>query len=208
MNIFDLMHLDGIVPLRSHPDPEVLCATADWITDAGLSTFEITLRTPGAIDAIRAVAEHIGPDADLVLGAGTVLSGTDATAAIDAGATFVISPSLVRDVAAACADAGVPYVPGCATPTEVHSAIDLGCDVVKLFPASSLGPSFLSAVRSVFPSVRAIPTGGLTFDPFALAPWFDAGAIAVGFGSALFPPNASNRLTEAVGAVAQARTPT
>jgi 2-dehydro-3-deoxyphosphogluconate aldolase/(4S)-4-hydroxy-2-oxoglutarate aldolase len=202
MTILDLMEADGLVPLRSSPDLEVLRATANAIAEAGLSTFEVTLRSEGAVEAISVLAGEVE---DLRIGAGTVLTAADAEAVVDAGATFVLSPTVVPGVAAVCTDAGVPYIPGCATPTEIQAALELGCEVVKLFPASTLGPGFLSAVRAVFPGLRAIPTGGLRPEPTSLDPWFDAGAFAVGLGSALFPKDGPNRLVETAAIVARAR---
>lgn len=202
MTILDMMVADGLVPLRSSPDVEVLRTTAAAVADAGLHTFEVTLRATGAVEAIRTLVAEGG---SVAIGAGTVMDAASAEAVLEAGAAFVLSPTVVPGVAAACNQAGVPYIPGCATPTEVQTALDLGCEAVKLFPASSLGPGFLSAIRSVFPGLRAIPTGGLSPDPFALGPWFDAGAIAVGLGSALFPKDGPVRLSEAAAVVAQAR---
>lgn len=179
----------GIVPLVSSADPEVLWRAAEAITDAGLGMMEVVFRTPGAARALARVIERAREAAlPLMIGAGTVLDAAAADAAIDAGARFVFSPALSGDVGRRCIDAGVAWFPGCATPTEVHTALELGSDAVKLFPADALGgPGFVRSLRSVFPSMSPIPSGGIVPTEDELAAWFRAGAVAVGVGSWLFP---------------------
>jgi 2-dehydro-3-deoxyphosphogluconate aldolase/(4S)-4-hydroxy-2-oxoglutarate aldolase len=208
------MASDGLVPLFSSGDPDVLYAAAEALVGAGISTFEVTLRSHGSLDALTdLLARADAEDLPLAIGAGTVMDPATAEAAINAGARFVFAPVVSAGIAAVCSDAGVPHVPGCATPTEIHTALELGCGTVKLFPADAIGGSgFLRAVRSVFPGVACIPSGGITPDAGLLASWFDAGAVAVAMGSQLFgsggptgEPDVASRLELAVAAVAAAR---
>lgn len=184
----DAIRTDGLVPIYSSGDVGLLHRMAVALAKAGLSTFEVTLRKPGALDALARLVETVdSAGLPVAVGVGTVLDTMNAEAAVDAGARFVVSPSIIPDVASVCRTAGVDYIPGCATPTEIHRAMDLGCTMVKLFPADAIGgPEFLRSVRTVFPHLEAIPSGGVTPQPDVLKAWFDAGAVAVAMGSGLF----------------------
>lgn len=210
----DVIRKDGVVPLFGSADPDEVVRVAAIVAEAGLSTLEVTLRAPGALDGLEELCGRVASGAiSLTVGAGTVLDAATAAAAIDAGARFVVSPVLSEDVALLCAARGVLHLPGCATPGEIHAALRMGCRAVKLFPAGSIGgPGFLRSVRAVFPGLVAVPTGGV--EPDALEPWFDAGAAAVGIGSWMFPPAAvagrrwdevGERVRLAVDAVRSAR---
>ncbi len=206
----------GVVPLLTSSDPDVLWKAANAIVDAGLEVMEIALREDGVLEALGQLIRRIDDSGlPLTVGAGTVLDVPSAAAAIDAGARFVFSPVLTPDVGAWCLAREVAWFPGCATPTEVNTALELGCDAVKLFPSDLLGgPQFLRALTSVFGDFPAIPSGGI--DPRAgdVEAWFGAGAVAVGAGSSLFPRAAlaagdwdeiGRRLASAAQAVAAAR---
>jgi 2-dehydro-3-deoxyphosphogluconate aldolase/(4S)-4-hydroxy-2-oxoglutarate aldolase len=130
---------------------------------------------------IRELAPTL-PDGFL-LGAGTVTDAATARAVIDAGASFVVGPVFRPDVVAACHERDVPAIPGCFTPTEILAAHECGADIVKVFPATVLGPQFIKDVRAPLPQVRLMPTGGVTLDN--AGDWIRAGAVAVGLGSAL-----------------------
>jgi 2-dehydro-3-deoxyphosphogluconate aldolase/(4S)-4-hydroxy-2-oxoglutarate aldolase len=128
---------------------------------------------------------------EMILGLGSVVDAETAVAAINAGADFIFGPSLEVEVAAACNGRNLPYVPGCGTLTEIQTAYRLGCDLVKLFPAESLGgPEFLTAVRAPCPWIQAVPTGGVSPSIDSLRAWFMAGAPAVGLGAKLFSTDA------------------
>lgn len=154
-----------------------------WLRDGGLRVFEITTSVPGWDGLIR----ELGQDPDLLVGAGTVLDAAAAEAAIAAGSRFLVSPCVVPEVVAAGRSAGLPTVPGAATPTEVLTAHRAGAAAVKLFPIAQLGgPGFLRAVRSVLPEVPLIPTGGI--EPEEVRDYLANGALAVGLGSQLAGP--------------------
>ncbi len=206
----------GVVPLVSSADPDVLWRAAEAIVDAGVGIMEVVFRTPGTADALARVIERSRrARLPLTIGAGTVLDVAAADAALEAGASFVFSPALSGEVGARCLAAGVAWFPGCATPTEVHTALELGCDAVKLFPADALGgPGFVRSLRSVFPAMNPIPSGGIVPTEEELRAWFRAGAVAVGVGSWLFPSDStrshdwaevSRRLAAASTAVSSAR---
>ena len=206
----------GVVPLLASSDADVLWRAANAIVDAGLHVMEVALRGPGVLAALGELVQRIDGDGlPLTVGAGTVLDAASASAAIDAGARFVFSPILTPEVGVRCRSESVAWFPGCATPTEVHIALELGCDAVKLFPVDLLGgPPFLRALRSVFGDFPAIPSGGIDPKPDQLRDWFDAGAVAVGAGSSLFPTGAlaagdwseiNGRLVSAAQAVASVR---
>jgi 2-dehydro-3-deoxyphosphogluconate aldolase/(4S)-4-hydroxy-2-oxoglutarate aldolase len=125
----------------------------------GLGCVEITFRTPAAAEAIQILSAK----ADLMVGAGTVLNPAQVDAALAAGARFIVSPGFSPAVVERCREAGVPVVPGIATPTELMAAVDRGLDTVKFFPAEPLGGvAMLRALAAPFPAMRFIPTGGIT----------------------------------------------
>ena len=170
--------LIGIVRLRSEAGI-VDCVQA--LADGGLRAIEVTLNTPGALKAIAAARTSLNES--VIIGAGTVLSTADVRRAADAGAQFIVSPDTQQTVIAATSDAGMVSVPGALTPTEVAAAMRYGADLVKLFPASVFGPSYVRDLLSPLNKARLVPTGGVTLDN--LNEWFNAGAVAVALGSSL-----------------------
>ena len=160
------------------PDETVARATAAW--DAGVPLVEVTIGTAGALPSLRAAVDA-GRSRGLRVGAGTVLTPDAARAAADAGAQFTVAPGLDPDVLAASLDAGMPHLPGVATPTEVHRAVQVGCTWLKVFPANSLGPLWFKAIRGPFPDLRLVATGGVT--PETAPDFFAAGVDAVGIGA-------------------------
>ncbi|MDZ5662658.1 bifunctional 4-hydroxy-2-oxoglutarate aldolase/2-dehydro-3-deoxy-phosphogluconate aldolase [Nocardioides sp. S-58] len=159
MSATDVLGGHRIVPVVVLDDPARADALGAALVEGGLPVAEATFRTPGAAAVLRRLAEN----ADLVVGAGTVLTDRQVDEALEAGARFVVSPGLSAAVVRRCQDAGVPVVPGVATPTEVMQALDLGLDTVKFFPAEANGglPT-IKALAAAFPQVRFMPTGGIT----------------------------------------------
>ncbi|MGI5348093.1 bifunctional 4-hydroxy-2-oxoglutarate aldolase/2-dehydro-3-deoxy-phosphogluconate aldolase [Streptomyces sp. CA-250714] len=160
---------------------EKATATADILLAAGLTSLEISLTTPYALDAISTLRRETGDDS--VIGAGTVLDSASARLAVDAGARFLVSPNLDEEVIRTGHRYGVPVFPGVATPTEMVRALELGADGLKLFPASQYGPGWLRNVRAALPQAPVLPTGGVTVE--SAPEWIAAGAVACGMGSAL-----------------------
>ncbi len=149
-----------VVPLVQADDPDVAVLTSRALAAGGLKVAEVVFRTDKALECLRAVAENVP---EMVAGAGTVLSATQAEAAVEAGARFIVSPGLDDGVVAVARDRGVPVYPGIVTPGELQHAFNLGLDVVKFFPASIAGgvPA-LKALSSVFRTMRFMPTGGVS----------------------------------------------
>ncbi|MFD8863825.1 bifunctional 4-hydroxy-2-oxoglutarate aldolase/2-dehydro-3-deoxy-phosphogluconate aldolase [Streptomyces sp. NPDC059590] len=183
--------------------PREALAAAVAVLDAGLNAVEVALTTPRALSA---VAELTAERPDALVGAGTVIDAPAARAAVEAGARFLVSPSLHPEVIRTGHRYGVPVFPGVATPTEMVRALEEGADALKLFPASGASPSWLRDVRAALPQAPVIPTGGVTIDN---APeWIAAGAIACGMGSALTSGGAQaagERVGTLLGRLAQAR---
>lgn len=150
--------------------------------DRGIVAVEITFTVPDALDAVMALTAD--PGRGLLIGAGTITTPQQAELASDAGAAFLVSPGCDDVVTTAMVATGVPAIAGCFTAGEVMRARRLGCTAVKLFPAAQIGPDGLRALREPFPDLAAIPTGGLRREDVQV--WLDAGALAVGLGSALF----------------------
>jgi len=148
-----------ILPVLVIPEADHAHAVGDALQAGGVPLAEVTLRTPAAVAAISTLAAR----GDLTVGAGTVLEPGQVDAAVEAGATFVVSPGLSRDVVARCRELYVPVVPGVATPSDVMAALQIGCTVLKYFPASVLGgPAGVAALAAAFPAVHFVPTGGIT----------------------------------------------
>lgn len=169
----------GVVAVIRLRDPGKLRAVVDALMAGGIKALEVTMTVPGAVELIRGLAPTL-PDGFL-LGAGTVVNATMAHAVIGAGAQFVISPVFRREMITACHEHDVPAMPGCFTPTEILEAHDAGADIVKIFPATALGPQYIKDVRAPLPQVKLMPTGGVS--PENAGDWIRAGAVAVAAGS-------------------------
>ena len=171
----------GVVAVIRMKDAGKLRAVVDAIAAGGVRAIEVTMTVPGAIGLIAKLAASL--PSDIVLGAGTVTDAETATAVIDAGARFVVGPVFRPEVIAACRARDIAVEPGCFTPTEILDAHDRGADIIKIFPATALGPQFIKDVRGPLPQVRLMPTGGVSLDN--AGDWIRAGAVAVGVGTAL-----------------------
>lgn len=163
------------------PSADSALRAADALVEGGVTGLEITYSTPDAASVIRTLAERYGDAA--YIGAGTVTTVQQALEASDAGARFLVSPGTLPELTGAMLGTGSVVLTGALTPTEVMTAVALGVDVVKLFPAALSGPALMRALRGPFPDVPMMPTGGVT--PANLGEWLAAGALAVGAGSDL-----------------------
>ncbi|WP_420117008.1 bifunctional 4-hydroxy-2-oxoglutarate aldolase/2-dehydro-3-deoxy-phosphogluconate aldolase [Micromonospora sp.] len=152
------------------------------LADSGICSIELTMSTPGTLDVLTDLRAQIaGSKADL--GVGTVPDVATARQALDLGADFLVTPAVDTAIVEAAVDRGVPVYPGALTPTEVSTAWRAGATAVKLFPASTVGPSYLSHLRGPFPHIPILPSGG--FGVAEIPVWMGAGAIAVSMGSSL-----------------------
>jgi 2-dehydro-3-deoxyphosphogluconate aldolase / (4S)-4-hydroxy-2-oxoglutarate aldolase len=158
----------------------------DALCRGGMTAIELTWTSPDAAAALAAAREQHGPE--LLLGAGTLRSPADVEEAVAAGADFVVSPHFEPGLCAAMVASGRLALPGVLTPTEVAAALDVGADAVKLFPSSLGGISHMKALWGPFPGLAVVPTGGI--GRHNAAEWLAAGALAVGVGGELCPPEA------------------
>jgi 2-dehydro-3-deoxyphosphogluconate aldolase / (4S)-4-hydroxy-2-oxoglutarate aldolase len=168
----------AIVRLRT---PAELLPVARAIRDGGIDVIEFTVTTPGALQVIEEGSREFGDE--IVIGAGTVLDPETARAAILAGARFIVSPNTRRETLTTCRRYGVASLPGAMTPTEILTAWEWGADLVKVFPATGLGPKYIKDVLAPLPQVRLVPVGGV--DLGNIADFVRAGAVAVAVGSNL-----------------------
>jgi 2-dehydro-3-deoxyphosphogluconate aldolase / (4S)-4-hydroxy-2-oxoglutarate aldolase len=172
-----------VIAVLRTPDGGSAVRTAQALVEGGVRAIELTFTTPGAAEALHRARERL-PD-DVVVGAGTIRDRTQLDAALAAGAEFLVTPHLDRELLAAMLASGRLALPGTLTPTEVAAALAAGATAVKVFPASAVGPSYLKALRGPFPEVQVVPTGGI--GPADVRSWLDAGAVAVGAGGELCP---------------------
>lgn len=167
--------------IPSEPATDVVRA----IAAGGIDTIEITVDTPGAVEMIRQISDEVD---DVVIGAGTVLDPETVRAVQLAGAEFIVTPTVNTDVIKMCNRYGTPVATGVMTPTEAQTATEAGTDFCKLFPASTVGPDHVSAINGPLPQVPLVPTGGVSLDNAAA--FFEAGAVALGVGSAIVDTDA------------------
>ena len=172
----------GVVAVMRGADADAVVDIAEALAQGGVTALELTADTPGVMDLIEEVVDALA-DTDVIVGVGTVLDEETARAAILAGAEFVVSPSFHEDVIETCNRYGVPVAPGVATPTEAVEAYQAGADMVKLFPASALGPDYLSGIKGPLGQIPIMPTGGV--GPDNAGDFIEAGAECVGAGSSL-----------------------
>ena len=179
----------GLVPVIRAQSPDEAAQAADAIQAGGVTVLEITMTVPGAVEVIREVA---GRGGDAVVGAGTVLDPDAARECMDAGARFIVSPSLNLDTIALCNEAGVAVLPGALTPTEVVTAWRAGADMVKVFPAGAVGgPSYIKALKAPLPQIDLVPTGGVNLK--TAGDFIRNGASALGVGADLVDVTALRR---------------
>ena len=187
--VLEAIRSGGVVAVvRVDSEDEALGATRALLR-GGVRAIEITFTVPDAARVIARVARESAagnleaPDGELLLGAGTVISATQAHQALDAGAQYLISPCVVPEVIAVARERGAAMLPGALTPTEIFNAYQMGGDIIKVFPATRMGPSYIKDVRAPLPHIPLLPTGGV--DAQNAAEWIKAGAVALGVGGKL-----------------------
>jgi 2-dehydro-3-deoxyphosphogluconate aldolase / (4S)-4-hydroxy-2-oxoglutarate aldolase len=192
MAVLQALMSQGVVPVFFHPDVEVCKSVIQACADGGAKCIEFTNRGDFAAQTFLEVTRYFDKaDPSVIMGAGSVVDAPTAGLYIAYGAKFMVSPSLNPDVAKLCNRRKVPYSPGCGSVTEIGMAEELGCEIVKVFPGSSVGgPDFVKAVMAPQPWSRLMPTGGVDNDEADLRKWFDAGVVCVGMGSNLITKKA------------------
>lgn len=176
-----------VLPVYYHDDPQTCIDVVNACYQGGIRVFEFVNRGANALGNFQRLLEYRNAEfPELLLGIGTIKDAATATQYIKAGADFIVSPVVKAEIAEVTLQQEVLWIPGCMTPTEVSLAEDLGAPLVKLFPGDTLGPKFLKAIKPLFPTMRFMPTGGVSPDQQNVSEWFEAGVSAVGMGSKLF----------------------
>ncbi len=179
----------GIVPVFYNADIELTKKVVKACYDGGIRAFEFTNRGDGAHRVFEAVMAFVRSECpEMALGAGTILDPPTAALYIQMGADFIVSPCMVEEVVTLCNRRGIPYSPGCGTVTEIVHAQELGCDLVKVFPAGTVGgPAFVKNILGPLPWAMIMCTGAVEPAEENLKAWAKSGVTAVGMGSKLFP---------------------
>jgi 2-dehydro-3-deoxyphosphogluconate aldolase/(4S)-4-hydroxy-2-oxoglutarate aldolase len=184
--VLNTLRETGLVPVLRAESEEQALALATAVAAGGVNVLEVTMTVPGAFRVMRRLTKELP---NILIGAGTVLDAETARLCILEGAEFVVSPALKIATIEMCHRYGVPVIPGALTPTEILTAWEAGADVVKVFPASSLGGAkYLKSIKAPLPQVELIPTGGVSLA--TAAEFLEAGAFALGVGADLVNPKA------------------
>jgi 2-dehydro-3-deoxyphosphogluconate aldolase/(4S)-4-hydroxy-2-oxoglutarate aldolase len=178
-----------LIPLFYEKDVEVVIEVVKALYAGGIRTIEFTHRGVNALENFKALIALRSEMPDLYLGIGTIKKEEDAKNYIEAGADFLISPVFDASIADIAYLHKVLWIPGCMTPTEIHTAQVAGCSLVKLFPGNVLGPGFIEAIKPLFSDVHFLVTGGVDATAQSIMTWLNAGAAGVGLGSKLITKN-------------------
>lgn len=180
--ILEALHRQYTIPVVRETDEEKLYSLGKALAEGGLKVLEVTLMSDDAYKVIKRLAA----DKDLIIGAGTVLNQEQAERAMEAGAKFLVSPGLEEGSVVFARTNNIPFVPGVMTPSEIMKAMALGCDLVKVFPASTLGgTSYLKSLKGPFPKLKVMATGGIGLSD--VRDYFEAGTFCIGAGNELTP---------------------
>jgi 2-dehydro-3-deoxyphosphogluconate aldolase / (4S)-4-hydroxy-2-oxoglutarate aldolase len=181
VNHLQVMIEKGVVAIMRAKSSEQLIEAAEAVLAGGIQAIEVTMTTPGALNVIEKAVSKFGKE--VLFGAGSVLDAETARAAILSGAQFIVCPTFKPATIEMCKRYSIPVMPGAYTPTEVLSAWEMGADVVKIFPASVGGPSYIKALKGPLPQIRMAAVGGV--DLTNTAQFFKAGVDLVGVGGEL-----------------------
>jgi 2-dehydro-3-deoxyphosphogluconate aldolase/(4S)-4-hydroxy-2-oxoglutarate aldolase len=189
MAVLAAMMDQGVIPVFHHADYETCVSVIQAFAAGGARCVEFTNRGTFAAETFARLVSHFATaDPGVILGAGSIVDAPTAGLYIAHGAQFVVGPLLNPDVARVCNRRKIAYSPGCATPSEIGQAEELGCEIVKLFPGGAAGgPEFVKAILGPMPWTKLMPTGGVDVSEASLRAWFEAGVVAVGIGSNLVP---------------------
>lgn len=208
--IISLLTNPGVVAIVRAQQSTQVVPLFEALLAGGVNATEITMTTPNALASIREACQKIGERS--LIGVGTVVTPQDCRAAIEAGAEFIVTPICRPELVTLAHAAGRPIMMGAYTPTEAQTAHEAGADFIKIFPAETLGPAYIKALRAPLPHLRLVPTGGV--DAKNIGEFLNAGCAAVGVGSSLVSakilqeanwPELTRRASELVNAARQAR---
>ena len=183
IEVISKMQKEGIVAVVRAESREQGEKIIDAIVKGGINFIEITMTVPGAIDIVKELTLKYKSNQNVVIGAGTVLDPETARMAILAGAEYIVSPNLNQDTVKLCNRYRVAVMPGVMTPKECIEALELGVDILKVFPGGAFGPSIIKALKGPFPQANFMPTGGVSIEN--AHEWIKNGAVAIGTGSNL-----------------------
>lgn len=175
----------GMIPVFYHPNENTAGNIVDACYKGGVRVFEFTNRGPEAMKVFSHLVTLKTKYPDAIFGIGTIMTPEDAVAFGEAGADFIVSPILKESIGEACKAHDLMWIPGCGTLTEIVNAHEGGAPLIKIFPAVTLGPAFVSAIKPVVPYINVMPTGGVDTTRENLKAWFKAGVFCVGMGSQL-----------------------
>ena len=182
--LISLIQQQGVLPLYYDDDKDTSFEVLKALSRAGISVVEYTNRGGNAYQNFKAMKDLCRKEMPHIqLGIGTIKTEEDAKLFAAVGADFIICPGVIPSVAEAAKDAGIPWIPGCLTPTEIIIAEQHSAKLVKLFPGNLLGASYVSAIKDIFPDLLFMPTGGVEVTEENISGWFKAGVCAVGLGS-------------------------
>jgi 2-dehydro-3-deoxyphosphogluconate aldolase / (4S)-4-hydroxy-2-oxoglutarate aldolase len=192
MKVLNALYDVSLVPVFCHADLEIAKSVAAAVSRGGCKLLEFVNRGDHAFEIFSALEIHFKKeDPELILGAGTILDPHTASLYINAGANFIVGPTLNPEVARICNRRKIPYSPGCGSATEISLAEELGCEVCKVFPAGEVGgPKFIASVLAPMPWASLMPTGGVDATAESIREWINAGAVALGMGSKLITAEA------------------
>lgn len=186
IEVVSVMKESGMVPLFYHPDLALGKKVLKACYDGGARLMEFTARGDFAFEVFSELNKYaINELPEMIMGVGSITDAAAASMFMQMGANFVVTPTLREDIAAVCNRRKVLWSPGCGSLTEINKAEEMGCEIVKLFPGSTYGPSFVKAIKGPQPWTSIMPTGGVSTEEANLKAWFDAGVTCVGMGSKL-----------------------
>jgi 2-dehydro-3-deoxyphosphogluconate aldolase / (4S)-4-hydroxy-2-oxoglutarate aldolase len=180
---WELFNQIPIIGIMRNLPPDKITKVASLFVEEALTNLEITLNSPNATELITELSDRF--KGRINVGAGTVCTSLELDIALSAGAVFIVTPIVSEEIIQKCVLKGIPVFPGAYTPTEIYKANDLGASMVKVFPASKLGPEYIKELLGPFPQFKLLPTGGISLEN--MEDFIKAGAKGVGIGSHLFP---------------------
>jgi 2-dehydro-3-deoxyphosphogluconate aldolase / (4S)-4-hydroxy-2-oxoglutarate aldolase len=183
----DFICQNPLVPVYFNAEYKTTIAVLQACYDAGLRVFEFTNRGQNAKNVYQLLKDYKTQNcSDMLLGIGTISTAAMAKEFIEIGVDFIVQPGTSSEVAKVCEQNNITWIPGVMTPTEIYAAIDLGAEMVKVFPANIMGSAYLKALRGPMPNLKIMVTGGIEATEASLHEWFGAGANVLGLGSQLF----------------------
>lgn len=187
MNLLDIIKQHPIIPVYYNDDPTQCIDELKKCYDGGIRVFEFVNRGSNALENFKILLSYKNQFLPaLKLGIGTIKTAQQAKEFAEAGAEFLVSPIIKKEIAEVAKAYKLEWIPGCMTPTEIALAEELEANLVKLFPGDTLGPNFLKAIKPLFPNLKFMPTGGVDITEASIKTWRQAGVFSVGIGSKLF----------------------